>query len=350
MPKTLAEEGSLAPVRKVIPKSCYYRSTKHSLAYAGRDLFAYIAILSALIMVHNWWADIILIVVCGLVVSALFILGHDASHSAFSEYKWVNSTLSRILMLPSLHIQAAWDLGHNRIHHGFTARRDMDFVWRPYSVEEYLELTKFGRLRHRIEWSWAGSGIYYLREVWWNKMITFTPPKRWTKAIKKDKRLVLAWLAFASVAAISVGWFQSHNWLSATWMWIKLVGGPFIIFTQIIGWTVYVHHVGPEITWWNRQEWNRWRAQMESTTILRLPKVLNIFFHNIFIHVPHHVEMQIPWYQLPQAAQEIEKAFPGTVVDKAFKIRDYLFSTRTCKLYDYEKKCWFSYKAAKVSY
>lgn len=346
MLKTPAEKDSLAPVRQVIPKSCYYRSTKRSLGYAIRDLLSYLVILTALIMVHNWWIDTVLIVVCGLIVSALFILGHDASHGAFSEHNWINSTISRILMLPSLHVQAAWDLGHNRIHHGFTARRDMDFVWRPYSVEEYLALSKLGRFRHRLEWSWAGSGIYYLREVWWNKMITFTPTQRWAKAIKKDKWLVFTWAIFASTAAISLGWFQSHNWLSATWMWIKLVGGPFLIFTQIIGWAVYVHHVGPEISWWNRQEWNRWHAQMESTTILRLPKVLNIFFHNIFIHVPHHVEMRIPWYQLPQAAIAIEKAFPGTVVDKAFKIKDYLLSTSSCKLYDYEKRCWSSYQVA----
>jgi acyl-lipid omega-6 desaturase (Delta-12 desaturase) len=34
-------------------------------------------------------------------------------------------------MGPSAHVEAAWDLGHNRIHHGYTTRQGFDFVWHP---------------------------------------------------------------------------------------------------------------------------------------------------------------------------------------------------------------------------
>ena len=339
-----AEEGSLAPVRDVIPESCYVRSASRSLAFAARDLVGYLVVLTALAWVNVWWLTLPLIALAGLVVSAMFIIGHDASHGAFSENQKLNGTVARILMLPSMHVQEAWVLGHNRIHHGFTARQDMDFVWRPYTAEQYQALSHFGRLRHRLEWSPLGSGAYYLREVWWNKMITFRPPERWAKGIKRDRWLVIGWAIFATILALTIGFLKSGTALGMFVMWIKLVVAPFLLFNQVIGWAVYVHHVGPEVRWWTRQEWTRWRAQMESTTILRLPWIANLVFHNIFIHVPHHVEMRIPWYQLPQAAVAIEAAFPGTVVDEKMSLKKYLHSTRTCKLYDFEQGVWSSYK------
>ena len=331
-------------VREAIPESCYHRSTARSIAYAVRDLLAYGVVLTVLALVGTWWIALPLMLLAGLLVSALFILAHDASHNAFSDRQWLNGAVARVLMLPSLHVQAAWDLGHNRIHHGFTARRDMDFVWRPYTAQEYQALSRFGRLRHRFEWSWVGAGGYYLREVWWNKMVTFTPPARWARAIRADWWLVLAWTVVASGGAMTLGWFESGTLIGMGWMWVKLVAGPFLVFSQVIGWAVYVHHVGPEIRWWNRREWTRWRAQMESTTILRVPRALNLVFHNIFIHVPHHVEMRIPWYRLPQAAVAIEEAFPGTVVDQPLSFRKYLRSARTCKLYNFEQGNWMSYR------
>lgn len=338
------EEGSIAPVRDIIPETCYYRSTARSMAFAVRDIAAYLVVIGVLAWVNVWWLTLPLIVVAGLVVSAMFIIGHDASHGAFSGKQKLNGTVARILMLPSLHVQEAWVLGHNRIHHGFTARQDMDFVWRPYTVEQYQALSRLGRLRHRFEWSWAGSGAYYLREVWWNKMITFRPPARWARGIKRDRWLVIVWAILASGGAMTLGLLKTGTILGMLLMWAKLIGGPFIVFNQVIGWAVYVHHVGPEIRWWTRQEWTRWRAQMESTTILRVPRILNLVFHNIFIHVPHHVEMRIPWYRLPQAATAIEAAFPGSVVDERMSLRKYLRSARTCKLYDFEQGFWFKYR------
>jgi len=124
---------------------------------------------------------------------------------------------------------------------------------------------------------------------------------------------------------------------------------PFLVFVQVIGWTVHVHHIGPEIRWWTRAEWTRRRAQTESTTVLRVPAVLNVFFHNIFVHVPHHVDTRIPWYHLPAAAAAIDRALPGVVVDRPFRVRDYLASTRACKLYDFDAGAWLQYPSRSPS-
>ena len=112
------------------------------------------------------------------------------------------------------------------------------------------------------------------------------------------------------VAAAVVGALQG-GWVGAVWFPIKLFVVPFLMFVQIIGWTVYVHHVSPDIRWWPRREWSQFKGQMESTTILRFPRLVNrLWFHNIFVHVPHHVDARIPFHQLPAAATAISEHVP----------------------------------------
>jgi omega-6 fatty acid desaturase (delta-12 desaturase) len=349
MPAVQRRDGSLAPARAAIPEACYQRSTTRGLAAIGVDLAAYAVVIALLATVDAWWAVVLLEGLAGLVVAALFILGHDAAHGALLDDDRLNRTAARLLMLPSLHVNEAWVLGHNRVHHGFTARQGMDFVWHPSTPEDYAALSGWGRLRHRLEWSAVGSGAYYLREVWWNKMITFRPPAGRARAIRRDWWLVVGYAAVVTAATLWLGWAADGSVTGAVWMWAKLAVIPFLLFIHVIGWAVYVHHVGPDIPWWTREEWTRLRAQTESTTILRAPRLLNLVFHNIFVHVPHHVDTRIPWYHLPAAAAAITEALPQRIVDEPMRLSTYLRSTRTCKLYDFERRTWLPYPRPEAS-
>jgi omega-6 fatty acid desaturase (delta-12 desaturase) len=338
-----SRDGSLAPVRAAIPASCFQRSTARGLVSIAVDLAVWVAVLALLARADVWWQVLGLEVLAAFAVAGLFILGHDAAHRALLDDDKLNGIAARVLMLPSLHVNEAWVLGHNRVHHGFTARQGMDFVWHPVTAEEYSALPTWKRLRHRLEWSAIGSGAYYLREVWWNKMITFRPPANKAKAIRRDLWLIAGWAAAFSAFTMWLGWSSGGTVGAALWMWVKLLVVPFYGFIHVIGWAVYVHHVGPDIPWWTRDEWTRLRAQTESTTILRAPWVLNLVFHNIFIHVPHHVDTRIPWYHLPEAAAAIEAAMPDAIVDEPMRIGSYLSAAKQCKLYDFTTKQWSSY-------
>jgi omega-6 fatty acid desaturase (delta-12 desaturase) len=249
-------------------------------------------------------------------------------------------------MLPSWHVYEGWVLGHNRVHHGYTVRQGFDFVWHPYTAEQYRTMNRFERLRHRFEWSWAGSGAYYTREVWWQKMIVGKPPARYAKAIRRDRFVVLAWVLATGVALGAIGWAQSGTALGAVWMVVKVSVIPFLVFQFIIGSFVHVHHVQPSIRWWPRREWTKFKGQMEGTTVLRAPWGLNFFVHWIMVHVPHHVDMRIPMYNLELAADAIEAAFPGVVHDDKLRFRDFVANTRVCKLYDFEQGRWLGYDEA----
>jgi len=203
-----------------------------------------------------------------------------------------------------------------------------------------------GRLRHRFEWSWAGAGAYYIREVWMSKMMTGEPPARWRKAIRRDRIVVYAFIVTFGAILGAVGWSRTGTVWGAIWPILAVLVIPFLTFSYMIGSLVHVHHVAPDIKWWKRREWTKFKAQMEGTTIMRVRPGMNFFFHWIMVHIPHHVDMRIPMYNLELAADAIRDAYPGTVRDGPLRFGDFVDNTRQCKLYDYDTGTWMTYEEA----
>lgn len=338
--------GSLRPVIAVVPPEAYENPTWKGLAYFARDVAVYALAVWGLIVVDDPLATAALWILATLAVSALFIVAHDAAHGALFESRRLNTIVGHVAMLPSWHVYEGWVLGHNRIHHAYTVREGFDFVWHPYTPEQYAVMRPWQRLRHRFEWSWIGAGAYYLREVWWHKMMVGKPPRRWAGAIRRDRFIVVGFVVLASVVLGWLGWQDSGNALGAMWMVVKVLVVPFLGFSFVIGSLVHVHHVQPTIAWWKRREWTKFKGQMEGTTILRAPRGLDFFFHWIMVHVPHHVDMRIPMYNLELAADAIKVAYPDTVHDEPLRFRDFVANTKQCKLYDFDEHAWLTYAQA----
>jgi omega-6 fatty acid desaturase (delta-12 desaturase) len=338
---------TLKPVLDAISPERYRNPTWKGLLYVARDLAIYAALVAGLIVADTWWAVIGLWILSAFVVSGLFIIGHDAAHGALFRSKRLNSFVGHLMMLPSWHVYEGWVLGHNRIHHGHTCRQSMDFVWHPLTPQQYAELPRWQRWRHRIEWSSVGSMPYYLRDVWWNKMIAFDPPENWARQIRRDRLIVLGFIVASGTALGLLGASMYGSIAGAAWMIAKVLVVPFFAFTFTIGWVVHVHHIDPGIRWWKRREWNKFRGQMEGTTLLYVPVWLDFFLHRIFFHVAHHVDMRIPFYELPRACEEIREAFPDVVVTRRLRLRDFFANTRQCKLYDFDAAEWLTYAQAR---
>jgi acyl-lipid omega-6 desaturase (Delta-12 desaturase) len=341
--------ASLRDVIAAIPETCYERSTARGLWLAARDIVMHAIVVFALYEVHAWWAVVLLWLASGFTTSAMFVLGHDAAHEALFDSKRLNAVVGRILFLPTLHIYSAWKLGHNHIHHRHTAREQMDFVWHPVTPQQYAAFGPLAKLRHRLEWSAAGAGFYYLTRIWWSKMIVLRPPKRFKRDIDKDRALLaVLFIGFAFGAAV-LGGVLHGDFLGAAWMITKLIGMPFVAFCWFIGFTVYVHHINVRMLWTRRRDWNKVDAQMSTTSVLRVRKPLGVFFHSIYTHVPHHVDVRIPCYHLDDAQAAIEAAYPQLVLDEKLTLRGYLSTTRDCKLFDFDDRRWYDYRAGRTA-
>jgi len=340
---TPPSSGSLKPVLDVLPDSVYDNPTWRGMAYFCRDLVMYVALLGILVVVSNVFAVAAVEVVMALVVSGLFIVGHDAAHGALFKTKRMNSRVAHLAMLPAWHVYEGWVLGHNRIHHPYTVRQGYDFVWHPVTPQDYAVMGRWRRAVHKVEWSWAGAGLYYLHQVWWKKMMVGQNPSRWAKAIRRDRWLVTGYIAGMLALFSAVGVSLGDSPAGVLWLDARTVVLPFLGFSYVIGSLVHTHHISPQIRWWKKAEWTKYKAQVQGTTVLRAPKGLNFFIHWIMIHVPHHVDMRVPMYHLEAAAAAIEEGFPGVVIDQPLRFRDFVANSKACKLYDFDAGRWLTY-------
>jgi acyl-lipid omega-6 desaturase (Delta-12 desaturase) len=334
---------TISDVIEILPESVYENPTARGLGYFARDVAVYGSAVAALVYTDHPLLLVPLWIFAGLAISALFIVGHDAAHGALFKSKRLAYAIGQLAMLPSLHVYEAWVFGHNRIHHGHTVREGMDYVWHPLSPEQYRALSLPQRVAHRIKWSLFGAGLYYGWDIWWRSMMRFTPPEKIAAEVHRDRRIVVAYAATASAALLALGAFTYGSALGALWMWTKVFALPFVTWNYSIGIAVYVHHISPDIPWHGRREWTRFKGQMEGTTILHIPVWLNFFYHNIFLHVPHHVDMRIPFYKLGEAADAIRARFGDVVREKTFHFADYRRATHACKLYDFAGQRWLGY-------
>jgi omega-6 fatty acid desaturase (delta-12 desaturase) len=335
---------SLAPIIETIPEKCYDNPTAKGLAYLARDAALYLAALAGLYQTDAPWLLVPFWVLAGLSISALFVLAHDAAHGSLFKSSALNYAVGQLAMLPSLHLFEMWCYGHNRIHHGHTTRQEMDYVWHPTTPSEYRGLSPLGKLVHRLKWSWLGGGIYYLWDIWWRKMVRFTPPEKIAADVRRDRIAVGIFAVLASGLLLAAGFASYGSTVGALWTWLKLFGIPFLIWNYSIGITVYLHHIAQDIPWHSRRDWNKFKGQIEGTTILHIPRWLNVFYHNIFLHVPHHVDMRIPFYRLPAAVEVLRKHYGNLIRERVLRPLDYWRTTRSCKLFDFEKGVWCDYR------
>jgi len=337
-------ERSLAGVISRFPRECYDNPTWKGLAYVARDAAVYLGVVAALIAVDHPLLLVPLWVLAGLSISALFILGHDAAHGSLFKSKRLAYVVGQACMLPSLHLYEMWCYGHNRVHHGHTTREVMDYVWHPTTPAEYAQLSRAQKLAHRLKWSCLGGGIYYLWDIWWKRMILFTPPDKIVPEVRRDRWVVGSFFALATLGLTLGGGIAGGSLTAGLWMWFKVLAVPFLVWNYSIGIAVYVHHIAQDITWHTRREWTKFAGQMEGTTILHIPAWLNFFYHNIFLHVAHHVDMRIPFYGLPAATEALRKHYGSVVRERVYRARDYFETTRRCKLFDFERGVWSDYR------
>ena len=340
---TDAAPTTLHAVLASLPASCYQNPTWKGKLWLARDLALYAGVVVLLWQVDSPWLLVPLWALAGLSVASLFILGHDSAHGALFKSKRLNYVVGQLAMLPSLHLYEAWVFGHNRVHHGHTTREVMDYVWHPVTPEQWAAMSPVAKLDHRLKWSCLGAGLYYMQEIWWQKMVRFSPNDKLAPLVRRD-RIVVGGFALIGSAALLIGGSLAYGSLGgALWMWFKVGIVPLVLFNYVIGSVVYIHHVAPEIPWHARRKWNKFKGQIEGTTILRAPAWLNVFFHNILLHVPHHVDMRIPFYHLPEACEVLRDQWGSYIVDRELRWSDYLRATRNCKLFDFERGIWLGY-------
>lgn len=340
------------PHRKVlrewlIPLST--RTTLRALALLVLDYALFALAIAGTLLLDAIWAKLLCGLSAGFVIGRLFIIGHDACHQSLTPHRTLNKWIGRIAFLPSITPYSLWDIGHNVVHHGYTNLKGVDFVWAPLTQTEYQALNPLQRLMNRIYRSGWAPGLYYMIEIWWNRMFfpnsDHMPTRR--RVFLLDNLLVsvfgLAWVALMTWLSIATG--QSIAVVLITGVLV-----PFLFWNAMIGFVVYVHHTHIQVSWHeDKSTWSKAQPFVSTTVHLTFPLRIGALMHHIMEHTAHHVDMSIPLYRLKAAQKHLEDMLPGRIVIQAFSWRWYFDTARRCKLYDFGRRCWTDYAGRNTS-
>jgi len=327
----------------LIPPECYENPRNVGLRYVFQDLALYALGVIGLMLTDHPLLLVLLWVYTGGIIGTLFIIAHDAAHGSLFKSKKLCRWVGQGLMLPGFHVYNAWIYGHNQVHHAYTCNEEKDFVWHPTNRAEFESMTPFSRFMHRIYWSAPGTGIYYLIEIWVKKMLLFKDfPKRQAAKVAKDRAIVYTFMLVSAIVLIGAGTLLGGSVAYGFWLWFKVLIVPFLLFNYAMAITIHLHHIHPDIPWFHGDDWDYLSGAL-SSTVVNVPRWLNFFTHNIFVHMPHHLDSRVPFYNLPKAADALRAKYGHQYREVPLDVLDYFRNTHACKIYDFDAQRWMKY-------
>ena len=324
----------------------------------GRDLFAATKPFAEESVTRSWWlvGSTLVMLVLALVGAAVapvwplrlvfsvlsallmvraFITYHDYMHNAILPRSRVAWFLFRAYSALALTPPRAWKDSHN-YHHGHVGKIAAASVgsFPIMTTEMWKETSWASRMAYRIERHPLTVITGYLTVFFFS--ITLLPMIR-NPARHWDSLLVL--LGHGALIALLwvFGGFATAFFVVLLPMTIASMVGSYLFFAQH---SYEDMHILPE------QEWSYHKAALESSSYMKLNRIMRWFTGNIGYHHIHHLNVRIPFYRLPEAMKAIpELQSPATTT---LSFRDIRTCFRCC-LWDPELQRMVSYREAAAS-
>ena len=297
--------------------------------YLGTTLFLVVLSLFLAGLAPWWPLRLAGAILGGLIMARAFILYHDFMHGSILKGSLPAKLLLYAVGLLMLVPPRSWRASHN-YHHANVA--------------------KLGK---------SGVGSYPLMTIAeWSKA---TPRQRFVYRLSRHPLTILSAYFTIFGLTITVSPLLKHprkNWDSLLalvlhggmmfGLWV--IGGPWLVFFVVVlpfaiasalgAYLFYAQHTFPGIKMLQANEWTYYRAALESSSYLKMGRVMSWFLGNIGYHHVHHLNRLIPFYRLPEAMAAIPELQHPTVT--SLHPRDILACLRL--------NLWDEHAARMVSY
>ncbi len=244
----------------------------------------------------GYWFCLLLAVPAAGFLVRLFMIQHDCGHGAFFHHRLANDWVGRVIGVLTLTPYDFWRRTH-AIHHASSGNLDRRGIGdiRTLTVQEYLALSRWGRLRYRlyrhpiVMFGLGPAYLFILRHrLPIGVMCGGCQP--WLSTMATNA-------AIAALVAIVI-WFVGVGPF-------LLVHLPIAFLAASIGvWLFYVQHQFEGTFWAEDWAWNLHAAALHGSSHYDLPGILRWFTANIGVHHIHHLCSRIPYYRLPDVLRE----------------------------------------------
>lgn len=269
-------------------------SVKTSWWVVGSTFLLLLASLFGAALAPIWPLRLLFSGLSALLMLRAFITYHDYMHNAILSRSRPAWWLFRLYAVFSLTPPRSWKNSHN-FHHGHVGNIDAASIgaFTLMTTEMWSKASLMTRIAYRVERHpltiLAGYFTIFFLSV---TVLPFlrNPTRHW------DSLLVLLGHSALIAALWLLGGFDVAFFVVLLPMTIASMIGSYLFFAQH---SFEDMHVLPTETWTSR------RAAMETSSYLKLNKVMSWFTGNIGYHHVHHLNVRIPFYRLPEAMAAI---------------------------------------------
>lgn len=283
----------LKDIIKTLPRECFQKDRRKAWSSV---LLSILAVALGYVWIANapWFLLPFAWFFTGTALTGLFVIAHDCGHRSFAKRRWVNDWVGHVLMLPLIYPFHSWRILHD-YHHVHTNELAVDNAWQPWTVEQYAGASPFLKAFYRALRSrfWWLASIAHWAKIHFD-LSQFSPRDHGKVKVSIAAVVVFAAVFFPVLIATTGVWGFVKFWL------IPWLGYHFWMSTFTL-----VHHTAPDIQFHPTENWNAAAAQLAGTVHCRYPRWVEILCHDINVHVPHHISVAIPSYQLRMAHKSL---------------------------------------------
>ena len=271
-------------------------------------------------------------ILAGLLMVRVFITYHDYMHGAILRHSALARLLFELYGAFALTPPRSWRRSHN-YHHGHIGQLKGSGIgsFRIMTVREWRVATPAQRAQYRVERHPLTVLLAYPTIFLIN--ITLLP------------LFENPWRHWDSVLSLIV----HFGLIAALWWWGGFAMAFFVILLPMLvasvlgGYLFFSQHSFKRMIILTPEAWTFYRAALESSSYLKLNKVMQWITGNIGYHHIHHLNVRIPFYRLPEAMAAIpELQSPATTSLSLREIRNCF----QANLWDEEKNRMVDYAEA----
>ena len=242
-----------------------------------------------------WYASIPISILMGLVLVRMFVMYHDYQHGVILN----RSPLARLIMntfgVVTLTPPSIWNRSHNYHHKHNSKTFGSDIGSFPImTTEAYAKATPFEKWKYRTARHPITILLGYLT------IFAFGMCLRPLINRPKDHLDSAYSLAIHLSILVCLGIYAPEI------MW-KTVVIPMAVACSVGSYIFYAQHNFPAAKIKSRGEWDPVFAALNSSSYMKMNKVMHWFTANIGYHHIHHLNSRIPFYRLPEAMEAMKE-------------------------------------------
>ncbi len=233
-------------------------------------------------------------VLSGLLALRFFVLYHDQQHHAILPRSRVAEIIMRVFGVLALSASSVWRSSHNHHHNHNSKLRGSHIGSFPIMTKsQFLKSSKGDRwvylaMRHPLTILLGYFSVFLFGMC----VVPFT------RDLKKHYDCLIALVCHLAIGAA----------LLLCWGWRGLLLTqtiPSLVLYAIGSYLFYAQHNFPGASFRDKAGWTYEGAALESSSFLKMSRIMTWFTANIGYHHIHHLNARIPFYRLPEASRAI---------------------------------------------